>query len=60
MVCPGVEVDWPDIEPVVCPADAPAVPAPADPVEPVCKAAIKTGEAVWLRAVGFADGVDPH
>jgi hypothetical protein len=49
VVCPEVE-----------PAPAPAVPAPADPAEPACSAAIRTGEAVRLRALGLADGVDPH
>ena len=67
MVCPGVdwpEVDCPDIDPEVRPeaeaAPAPAVPAPADPAEPVCSAAIRTGDAPWFRALGLADGVDPH
>lgn len=62
MLCPGFdwpEVDWPDIDPAVCPEVEPA-PAPADPAEPVCSAAIRTGDAPWFRALGLADGVDPH
>lgn len=61
MVCPGV--DWPDIDPEVCPEvePAPAVPAPPDPAEPVCNAAISTGEASRLRELGFAAGAElPH
>jgi hypothetical protein len=58
------EVDCPEADPVVCPevelAPALAVPAPADPAEPACNAAIRTGDASWLRALGFAVGVDPH
>jgi len=66
VVCPGVdwpEVDCPDIDPEVCPEvePAPAVPAPADPAEPVCSAAIRTGDASRFRALGFAAGAElPH